>query len=183
MEVYSVKVDSNTFQWIMPDCKEEDILRYTTYDCEAKQAANFNINWYAFNPKSKLGNFFTLGTGGAFAFDQHVYDSDLLGLLEMAGEIIPIQMGEHTLYILNVLECVNALDEDHTKWDYYDDGSRGRILEYAFHKRFSESSLFKIPQTCKGEILTYSGLKDNDDEFKSLYEKLNFTGLLFDKVF
>ncbi len=183
MDIYSVKVDSNKSQWLMPQVDKEEILDYTAFDCEPKLASWQQKEWYSFNPKSFEGNFYSIGSNGAFAFDKSVYDSDLFTLLEMSGEILPVNLAGKEVYIINVLECVNALDENSTKWDIYDDGSRGRILDYTFHKdRVSESTLFKIPQTSKSEILTYSGIKDEYDEFMRLYQKLGFTGLVFDKL-
>jgi hypothetical protein len=137
---------------------------------------------YVFNPKKKKGNFFSLGGIGALVFDQKAHDI-MLTVFDMAGEILPINVSGENLYILNVLECVNMLDEKNTVWDYYPDGGRGRILKYSFFKnRLSESSLFKIPQTSKAEILTYSGVKDCEDEFYSLYHNNNLTGLIFEEL-
>lgn len=185
MKIYNVKVDSNSFQWLMPQIGEDDLLNYTVFDCQhMKDNWSRDIEWYSFNPKNKKGNFFSLGNGGGFVFDKSVYDSDLLTLLEMAGEIIPIQVEGQEFYVMNVLECVNALDEKNSQWDFYDDGSRANIKEYAFYSnRLSESSIFKIPQTSRTEILTYSGIKDEDDEFIAVYNKLNFAGLIFTEIF
>ena len=184
MNIFSVKVDSNKYQWIMPQVDEKELLNYTTFNCEQKFNEWKQVEWYSFNPKSTEGNFYSIGSHGAFAFDEAVYQSDLFTLLEMSGEILPINLENRKLYILNVLECVNALNEGSTKWDIYDDGSKGRIIDYSFYEgRLSESTLFKIPQTSKSEILVYSGIKDEGDEFMKLYQKLGFTGLVFDEIF
>jgi len=168
----------------MPDVSEDEILDYTTFDCDSKKDLWSNPDWYIFNPKSNRCNFFSLGSFGAFAFDQAVYDSDLFTCLEMAGEIIPIKLPELDLYIMNVRVCVNALNDGASSWIYYPNGGRSRVKDYVFHAdRITESSLFKIPETSKGEILTYTGVKHEDDEFKSLYEKLGFTGLTFTELY
>ena len=184
MKIYSVEVDSNKCQWIMPYVDDEVILNLLTFDCHPKVDTWINTRWYPFNPKEEVRNFFSLGTNGAFAFDEKVYKSDLFTLLEMAGEIIPINFSEQRLYVSNVLVCVNALNENNTEWDLYDDGSKGKIIKYSFYPdRISESSLFKIPETSKSEILTYSGIKDSVDEFKAIYEYNNFTGLIFNEIY
>jgi len=113
-----------------------------------------------------------------------VYDSELFTVLEIAGEILPLNMenGEK-LYVLNVLECVNLLNSNKTIWHIYDSGEKGHILQYSFYDSVSESSLFKIPETSKVEILTYSGIKDDTDEFYTLYKKMGFTGLIFRELY
>lgn len=183
MNIYSVKVDSNKYQWLMPQVDEKELLDYLTFDCSQKLKTWQENEWYSFNPNSTEGNFYSIGSGGAFVFDKLVYDSDLFTFLEMSGEIISIRFKGKELFIINVLESVNALDEKSTKWDIYNDGSRGRILDYSFFRdRISESTIFKIPQTCRSEILTYSGVKDEDDEFIKMYHNLGFTGLIFELV-
>ncbi|WP_066631278.1 hypothetical protein [Labilibacter marinus] len=183
MNVYSIKVDVNNYQWISPVIKDGSILDYTVFNCQKKEKNLSEIEWYSINPNSKEGNFYSLGSNGAFAFDDKVYNSDLLSIFEMAGEVIPIKVKNKKLYVLNVLECMNCLNEELSEWEIYSDGSRGRILSYSFlRSRICESSIFKIPQTQKGEVLTYTGIKEKSDEFMSLYQSLNFEGLVFDKL-
>ncbi|MDO3628861.1 hypothetical protein [Mucilaginibacter sp. BT774] len=181
-KIYRVTVDVSNYQWIMPNIPEDDLLEFVIFDCNKKDESWIKTNWYVYNLKEKKGNFFEIN-GGALAFDQQVYDSELFTLLEMAGEILPVNVGGERLYALNVLECINCLDQENSKFDYYDDGTKGRILKYAFHRRLTESSIFKIPETSRGEILTYSGVKDAEDEFYSLYKQLKFTGLKFEELY
>ncbi|MDB5123563.1 MAG: hypothetical protein JWP94_1692 [Mucilaginibacter sp.] len=183
MKIYSVRPDSNNVQWVIPIVPEENILSVLSFDCITKKNGFDNIEWYIFNPKERKGNFYT-GVNGALIFDQEVYDSDLSILFEMAGEILPIKLenGE-ILYALNVLECVNMLNQKETTYDIYDSGKRGRILNYSFHPdRLSESSIFKIPETSRVEILTYTDVKYPDDEFYTVYKESGFTGLVFEEI-
>ncbi|AXE18452.1 hypothetical protein DR864_12160 [Runella rosea] len=184
MEIYQVTTNLD-YQWVLPQIEESELLNLMDLNCYPKSKSWPNIDWYIYNPKKKKGNFFTTGSGGSFAFDEEVLNSDLFSLIEMAGEVLPIKLEDNTnLYILNVLKCINPLNQKKTKWQLYEDGSKGRILDYSFHtNRFSESSLFKIPETSKIEILTYSGIKGDEDEFKSLYEYLGFTGLEFKQIY
>lgn len=185
MKIHKIKIDHKNAQWLISEVSEDlDTLELKTFDClEKKNDWNIEMNWYVDNPKKKEGNFYYV-TSGALAFDEKVYNSELYTLFEMAGEILPIKLETgKQLYVLNVLECVNAFNSKLAEYAYYPDGTKGRILKYAFHKnRLSESSIFKIPETSKAEILTYEGLKDSDDEFKPLYEKLGFTGLQFEEL-
>ena len=72
-----------------------------------------------------------------------------------------------------------------SEWHYYEDGTRtNRIKKYSFYEdRRTESSLFKIPETCKVEVLTYSGVKDELEEFIGVYNESKFDGLIFEKIY
>jgi hypothetical protein len=182
MKVFKITEDVNNYQWIMPE-DDSDILNTLKFECSPRSQNWSPINMYVFNPKKKKGNFFSLGGFGALVFDEIVLDK-MLTFLEMAGEILPLNVEGTTLYCLNVLECVNSLDQNKTVWDHYDDGTKGRILKYAFHSnRTTNSSIFKIPETCRTEVLVYSGVKDEEDEFYSSYKKCGFTGLDFTEIY
>jgi len=181
MKIYRIVNDVEKYQWIMPQ-NEKDLFDALSFDCFPKKESWNPIEMYIFNSKKKKGNFYSLGGIGALVFDDNVLNV-MRTFFEMAGEILPVFLNGTELYILNVLECVNALDEKKTIWNYYENQTRDGILKYAFHnKRFTESSIFKIPETSKTEILTYSGFKDPIEEFYSLYIQYAFEGLLFDQI-
>ncbi len=184
MKIYRVAVDANSTQWIMPRVSEDRILEVLSFDCNKRNNDLAALSWYVFDPKTKAKNFYC-GIPGALIFDQKVYDSNLLDLFEMAGEVLPLKLenGE-ILYVLNVLECVNMLNQHKTIWDIYGDGTKGRILQYSFHESVPESSIFKIPETSRIDVLTYVGIKgDALDEFYNLYKKMGFTGLEFKEIY
>lgn len=185
MKVYRIRPNSNHVQSVIPrNIPEGQFLDLMRFDCIRKMNAFTNIKWYIFNPKHPKGDFFT-GITGALIFDKKVYDSELFTAFEMSGEVLPINMeNADKLYVLNVMECFNSLDCENTTWELYSDGTRSRILKYAFYKNsFSESSLFKIPEESQTEIFTYAGVKDPDDEFYHLYQKSGFEGLTFEEVY
>ena len=100
----------------------------------------------------------------------------------MAGELLPLPYQGQEYTLLNVTECINCLDEEHTEWVYHL-GTKIQIAKYVFHPdRFSESTIFKIPQTRRGEILTVEGLKDPEDEFKYVVEKEGLKGIEFEML-
>lgn len=134
------------------------------------------------NPLKKRGNFFYL-IPGALVFDEEALES-LRDLLEMAGQILELPLGNETLYILNVLECINALDSDRSVWNIDPQSSqRLSLKQYAFRRGFVlESTLFKIPETVRGEVLVYSDLKDRGDEFMYRYLDSGLTGLEFQEL-
>jgi hypothetical protein len=185
MKIYSVKRNANNIQWIIPRVPEDNrLLELLTFDCAIKEGQFDNIDWYIFNTKGKKGIFFN-GITGALVFDQLVYESDLFTLFETAGEILPIKLeGGEKLYALNILECINMLNSKETTYDIYDNGENGRIINYSFYpNRISESSIFKIPETSRVDIFTYTGVHDESDEFFYLYKKLGLTGLVFEELY
>jgi hypothetical protein len=73
--------------------------------------------------------------------------------LEMAGELLELHYKGQSYWLLNVLECVNCLDEVRTTWAEYD-GVKLSPDKYVFHSnRFSESGIFKISATYRSEVL------------------------------
>ena len=151
-------------------------------DCQKKFSGWKPLDVYAHNPKLKRGNFAHL-CSGAFVIDAQATDK-LRAVLKMAGELLPIEYEDTGLSLFNALECVNCLDGQETKWVLgKTTGTRIRIVEYHFRSdRLSESSIFKIPETAKAEILCIEGMKDPEDEFKAQVEAAGFTGLLFDEL-
>jgi hypothetical protein len=106
-------------------------------------------------------------------------------IFEMSGEILPIKVERGPqLYVLNILQCMNGLNYDKTKWDYYEDGTKGRILKYSIHKDrvINETSLFKIPETSKIDIFCYADVQDRIDEFYHIYHDNDLTGLVFEEI-
>jgi len=62
------------------------------------------------------------------------------------------------------------------------DGNHQRCTFTIRERRRATSTIFKIPQTCRAEILVTEGMKDPEDEFKYVVEKSKFGGLLFEKL-
>lgn len=182
MKVFRVRLDSNHFQSLLPVDPEvwrADLLKM---DCKPKLPTWKPPACYVTNPKLKRGSFFHFASG-SFVVDSQACKS-LRTILEIAGELLPLPHGSDAFYLANVLECVNCLDEQNTKWVLgKTTNARIRIKEYHFHPgRFSESTLFKIPETALAEVLTVTGTKDPEDEFKSTVERQGLQGILFEEV-
>jgi hypothetical protein len=182
MKVYRITEDANKYQWVMPE-DNGHLLSDLIFECHSKEREWSPIKMFVFNPQKKKGNFYTMGGLGALVFDEKVLDI-MLTIFEMAGEILPFEFEETKLYVLNVLQCTNSIDSNKSTWNFYPDGTKGRLLKYSFHKeRLTDSSIFKIPETCKSEVLTYSGIGDAEEEFIYLYHKHRLSGLIFEEVF
>lgn len=182
MRIFKIKEDTNNIQLVQPTDHSKITLERFTFDCESKKNDFQNIEFYVYNPKTNPKNFFS--SSGCLTFDEKTLEL-CRAVFEMSGEIIPIKIerGED-LYILNVFECMNGLDYQNTIWDYYDDGTKGRILKYAFHKErvINESTIFKIPETSKTDIFCFADTKDREDEFYHIYHDNQLTGLIFEEI-
>lgn len=184
MKIFKIINDSNNMQIVAPTERAKLIdLDFLNFDCNERLKDWGGLDVYVQNPKKPVKNFFSMPSG-ILVFDKQVLNA-CESIFEMAGEILPIQVERGPeLYILNILECMNGLDYENTQWDYYDDGTKGRILKYAFHEERvkNESTLFKIPETAKTDIFCFSGLKDPKDEFYHIYHDNNFSGLIFEEI-
>jgi hypothetical protein len=182
MKVFRIRLNSNVFQSFLPvdpGVWKTDLLKM---DCQPKLPSWTPPAVYVQNPKLKKGSFSHL-CSGAFVADLSVSEA-LRTVLEAAGELLPLPHQGTLFHLMNVLECVNCLDEHNTKWVLgKTTNAKIRISEYHFYpNRFSESTLFKIPETAMGEVLTVSGLKDPEDEFKSIVEHEGLEGIIFEEL-
>jgi hypothetical protein len=184
MKIFKIKTDTNNIQQIQPTDFSKVTLERFTFDCVTKSSEFDGVVFYVNNPKVKSKSFYST-SGACLVFDEKTLELCRM-VFEMCGEILPIHIerGED-LYILNILECMNGLNYDTTEWDYYKDGTKGRILKYGFHPErvMNESTIFKIPETSKTDIFCWADVKNPDDEFYHLYHKYKLTGLVFEEMF
>jgi hypothetical protein len=183
MKIFKVSHDSNNIHFLLPCEEEKHTLERHTFICEPRKHDWETIMYYNDSPKIKAKNFFYINPG-CLCFDEHTLEL-CRTVFEMSGEILPLKVERGPdLYVLNILECMNGLDYENTVWDYYDDGTKGRILDYSFHGRrvINESSIFKIPETAKVHIFCLADYKAREDEFYHIYHDNNLTGLKFEEM-
>jgi len=180
-KIFRVKPDVNTFQSFQP--VETGVWGTDALElgCSRKIQRWSSPLVRVSNDKLEVGNFFGLCPGG-FVVDASTRNA-LAGFFEMAGEILPLPFGDSMFYLINVLQCVNSLDQERTIWAQVGVDGPKHIIEYQFYPdRVVESSIFKIPETACSEVLTISGLMDSEDEFKFVVESRGFKGLLFEEL-
>lgn len=180
MKIYTVTNDVENYRWAMP--KDEAVWGTDAlfFGGKKKLESWSPIDFYVDNPLLKKGNAIHIAAG-VIAYDKFSVDK-LSSFLEMSGELLPIVVDGESYYLHNVTEVINALNDDDIVWNVHQ-GVKTHILKYAFHKsRMSESSLFKVPETVNVDIYAYSGLKDPEDEFYSMYHTLGLEGLIFEEV-
>jgi hypothetical protein len=182
MEIHKIRLDSNIYQSVVP--KDDNIWKNNLLKLDAQPKLE---TWktpavYVHNPKKKRGNFFHVCSGGIVV--DSIALEKLRDFFEMAGELLPIDNDGEILHLVNILECVNCLDDRKTQWILgKTTGAKIDIKKYEFYPdRISESTLFKIPETAAGEVLATSRIKDPEDEFKSVVDREGLTGILFEKL-
>jgi hypothetical protein len=186
MRVFSVRanVDLQTFFPYDPD-DPRDTKTLTNgmfpLDCTPRSAQWTPLPLYAQNQKSKRGNFIFLWSGN-IAADSRACKA-LRPVFDRTCEFLPmLPYDGEVFHVMNVLECVDCLDNEKTKWQVdQKTGRRLQIEEYSFvPERFAESTLFKLPK--RRVLLTVTGLKDLKYDFKSIVEREGLTGLEFEEL-
>ena|SRR5579871_1393525 len=181
MKVYKIRADVGNYQSLL---LSDDALAATDaviFDGMPKASTWKPIELYCLYPKLKQGDFYGF-VSGTLVIPPATLDKTRM-FFEMAGELLPVIYNQETWYLINILECINALDQDRSEWLLTEDGRKVSLRKYAFHQnRFVVSSLFKVPETCRAHILTYERSKDPDEEFKAFVESEGLTGLVFEEV-
>jgi hypothetical protein len=158
---------------------DEPMLRF---DGTSKREIWVPPEVYLLRPPAMEGDFYGLEWAPVFAIEHGVLDAvdEFVG---MAGELLPLLPYEGKEYsLLNVTECVNALDHERTEYAYGKTSGEPLFIErYVFHpRRFTESSIFRLPDPPR--IFCYEGLKDPEEEFKPFVEMNGLRGLMFREV-
>lgn len=181
MNVYRLRLDSNNYQRFLPEDERIWKTERLTMDCTRKLPGWIPPSVYVPNPTLKKGTFFHL-CSGAFVTDKNATEK-LRDLLEMAGELLPIDYKSEPYWLLNVTECMDCLNHEQTEWVLgKSTGAKIDIKRYAFKSdRMPESSIFKIPNRL-ADIYVAEGRFDPEDEFKARVEENNLNGLLFEEV-
>jgi hypothetical protein len=180
MKVYRVRPDVSNYQYFMLEDDSLVLSEMLNFDGTAKADGWAAPAVYILEPNLRIGHFPALFSKAVIVVDE-VALKQLRGFLEMSGELLPLPYKDKLYHVLNVTGCYNVLDERRTQWRY----EKGRlpIDRYAFHRnRLTETPLFKIPESCRTEILTCEGLNDPEHEFKGRLEQLGLTGLLFEEL-
>jgi hypothetical protein len=151
MKVYRLVNDVNHYQYFLPEQEADGPKLWTK--CEPMIDTWQPPPVYIYRPKYKPGDLYNFVSGSPI-FSPRA--TELLRThLEMAGELLELPYMGQSYCLLNVLECINCLDEVRTTWGQYKNGVRKPLPEkYVFHRnRFSESCLFKIPETHLVDVL------------------------------
>lgn len=161
MKVYRLRSDVNSYQYFLP-AHDEDIGKLNT-ECQPLLDRWHPPQVYVYEPLHKPGDLYN------FYLDTPIFSpraSEVLrSHMEMSGELLPLPYKDQIYTLLNVLVCINCLDEERTQWAVQD-GVKLWPQKYVFHpNRFSESYIFKIPETYRAEVLIVDWEDDDEDGF------------------
>lgn len=157
VKVYRLRNDVDRYQYFLTN-EDSDVMSIVM-DCSPRLVSWVPPGVFIYEPLHKPGAMYNF-TSGSPIFSPHATEV-LRDFLEMAGELLPLPYEGETYTLLNVTECINCLDQKSSEWRYSPSGEQaGGVKRYIFHpKRFSESLIFKIPETHRGEVL----LLDRED--------------------
>jgi hypothetical protein len=180
LKVYRLKSEVDRYQYFLAQRREDEakLVMYGTPKAQRWQPPGVFI----YEPNLKAGDFFNFGSSVLITSPEA---TDILGrYLHAAGELLPLPFEGLVYHVLNVTLCINALEPDSPGWVIgKSTGRRISIRQYSFHAdRFPESDLFKIPETCKSEILYVEGGRAYEDSFRHAVEANGLRGLRFEEV-
>jgi len=183
MKVFRAVPQFNDFQYLLLADSESTGSDQFRFDCTPISDWR-TLAVFSFKPKLMAGDFWGFEMLRSTWATTAPATEKLREFLVMAGQFLPVAFESNEFSVINVTECINCLDTTNTEWIHEKSSGRPiRIAKYAFHPdRMSESSIFKIPETAKSEILCYEGLKDSADEFKGFVEANHMTGIRFEEV-
>jgi hypothetical protein len=183
MKVFSLHNLSNTFQSLV---SEDDRIWATEafkFDGLPKADSWVEPEFRVYNLVLKRGDFLRVASGTLGIREPAM--QKLQSILERAGELLPISVSGERVWCLNVTECVNCLDHPKVEWLYGQESKRPfRISKFAFRRdMMPESSIFKIPETVRGTVLTHTGLLEEDDDFFLQVTRHKMTGIRFELLY
>ncbi|CAN5539885.1 hypothetical protein BH09VER1_BH09VER1_23960 [soil metagenome] len=183
LTIHRIYPDPENCQMIVP---ADDSWRDTIAFDGSCLESNWNPPKFVIrNPENKASAFYLVAPGAIAMTPEMRFHPILAMFYEMAGELLPINLinGEK-LFILNVTECVNALDVKRAIISI--DAATGRqvVQKYEFRpERLSESTIFKVPASSDSEMLVcknrYAG---PDDEFLPTFVGLKIPGLIAEQI-
>lgn len=179
MRVYRVRGEVNDYQALL--AHDSDIWKTDALRLNGTPRTDGWIppRVYSDQPRLKTPDIWTLVGCAGLVFPEEVI-GPLDVILGRAGELLPLPYHGKNLFLLNILQDINCLDSDRSRWVGEEHGRRSAVKTYEFHpNRIPESTLFKIPETDRAEVLCAEGILDREDEFKAVVEDAGWKGLRF----
>jgi hypothetical protein len=118
------------------------------------------------------------GRTDVYAFTENAF-AELIQFLDEAGETLPADVDGRKVWLLNVTRGINCLKRSSCEFDPNDPAV---ITNYIFHTDRVVPSLFKIPETRATDLLCGGHVVASVDEFQTVFEELDLTGLRFDRI-
>jgi len=183
VRVFRVEADVNTYQYFM--LQDQRLLRSEQLRFDGTVIHEWSPPAvFSYQPQLAYGDFWGFQMWSAALAASPKAIRLLHVLFARAGQLLDLPyQGEH-FGLLNVTQCVDCLDPEHTQWILGQETKKPiRIAKYSFvPERLPESSIFKLPQTARSEILCHEGRMSNEDEFRACVEAFALHGLHFRQI-
>jgi hypothetical protein len=199
---FDVGPDLETYQYLLVEGDQPEV----NFDGSPARDQWWSPDVISFQPRLREGDFWgVLGLGGAsFAVRPETLESTQVELfLRPAGELLPLMYEGREFRVMNITECIDALDREATVWDYYEDvdseADDVEPLERELIKKLHETGevdrpvfrldrlgwqLFKVPETAWTNIYYWERSEDDPrDQFRGFCELHGLTGLQFTPIY
>ncbi len=186
MKIYTVKPDS-TFRLMFPEDSICDMDEWE-FKCEplsGKIPLHFTAYFSDKNEKP-IPDIAWIGMS-TFAFRGDVA-TELVDILEQAGELLPFKVDGDVWYCFNVLQkSDDAIDPEKSKYEIDDGEMRFGLKSPAFKlEKLPKSSLFKIKDDNYTTIYCIDNRSADDDVLNNFFCALaakGYTGVKFEEVY
>jgi len=173
--IYKIIAASNDYQRLVAEY--DALWKQLRFDCRPQ------VDWNPpkvriFDPTKPVGDFLSFAAGSLTVRDEKL--NAVRTSFEMAGEILKLDGQDATYWCLNVLICVNGVDEDASEWLVDSKSGKKITLKRPVFRRgfLAESSIFKVPQQ-PGSLYVW---EDENEGFFHEYQTNKLTGLRFETM-
>ena len=188
MKVYRIEFESDRYQSLIWDGDESRDRSPWLEGGELLFDGAIKEDWVCpplriYDSSRPAGDFFGVGPGCIGVRDRAL---ELVRTeLEIAGQLLPVKVGELAGAILNVTCVVNCLDHERTQWVYgKTTGLPIRCTKWVFRvDLLPESTIFKVSEQVKTSIFVHTGHGESEDSFLDRVSEHQLTGLRFKLVF
>lgn len=184
MKVYILKPDMN-FRFMYP---EDKIYRSENWEFKCDTLIDKLWQFKAYfddNKDAPIPDIAYLGML-TFAFRKDVA-TELVYILEDAGELLPIYVDDELWYCLNITKSIDAVDENMTEFRINDGKSKLFPVKYAFHEdKLPDSTLFKVSTDNFTNIFCVDRRDTDDQVMNNLFCAIahyGYTGIKFEEVY
>ena len=121
-----------------------------------------------------------------FAFRNDVAN-ELVDILESSSELLPFYLDDELWYLLNVRDCIDALDDEKSKYKIDNCITKLHLVDYVFHTdQLKGKTLFKIPNDNKSQVYCVDERNSDQAVLRNLFcavKAHKYTGLVFQEIF
>ncbi len=184
MKVYLLKPDTK-YRLMYP---EDDVYESDNWEFKCEDLVDKFPQFQAYfdkNSEKPLPDIAYIGMS-TFAF-RHDVATELVDILESSSELLPFYLEDELWYLLNVKECIDALNDDKSKYKINDGKIKLHLVEYVFYpEKLKGKSLFKIPNDNRSQIYCVDDRSSDQSVLNNLFcaiQAHGYTGLKFEEVF